>query len=88
VQQHLVCQGFLEDETRQHVCHLCLLHDEANKGDLMEQLQELALKRRAMDMLLSEQVGDATELSRRLSMFCEILLWFSTKSDIFLRHAN
>ncbi|THX03945.1 hypothetical protein D6D18_03640 [Aureobasidium pullulans] len=70
VQQHLICQGYLEVDNRQlpeHVCHICLLGREADHNTL-KKLQVLALQRRAMDLLLSQEAENAAELGKKLGM--------------------
>ncbi|THV93904.1 hypothetical protein D6D26_07996 [Aureobasidium pullulans] len=70
VQQHLICQGYLEVDNRQlpeHVCHVCLLGREADNNTL-KKLQVLALQRRAMDLLLSQEAENAAELGKKLGM--------------------
>ncbi|KAK6007076.1 hypothetical protein QM012_006084 [Aureobasidium pullulans] len=68
-QQHSICQGYLEDSRQpsQHVCHLCLFGPKIDKATRTK-LYELALERRAMDLILTGEVDNAVDLSRKLDM--------------------
>ncbi|KAG9528846.1 hypothetical protein KCU93_g3977, partial [Aureobasidium melanogenum] len=69
VQQHSICQGYLGDDRQppQHICHLCLFGSKVERATLAK-LCELALERRAIDLLLSGEVDNTVELSRKLDL--------------------
>ncbi|KAH0366637.1 hypothetical protein KCU65_g5274, partial [Aureobasidium melanogenum] len=69
VQQHSICQGYLGNDRRppQHICHFCLFGRKVDRATLAK-LCELALQRRVMDLLLSGEVDNTVELSRKLDM--------------------
>ncbi|KAH0262262.1 hypothetical protein KCU91_g13517, partial [Aureobasidium melanogenum] len=69
VQQHSICQGYLGNvrQPPQHICHLCLFGRKIDRATLAK-LCELALQRRVMDLLLSGDIDNTVELSRKLDM--------------------
>ncbi|KAG9758099.1 hypothetical protein KCU75_g11563, partial [Aureobasidium melanogenum] len=69
VQQHSICQGYLDDDRQppQHICHLCLFGGKVERATLAK-LCKLALERRAIDLLLSGEVDNTVELSRKLDL--------------------
>jgi hypothetical protein len=88
VQQHSICQGYLEghnSQPPQHVCHLCLLGRMVDRATLAR-LCELALERRTMDLLLSKEVDSAVDLSRKLGIYRR-LQPYRVDTDCVNRHA-
>ncbi|KAI5248359.1 hypothetical protein E4T42_05692, partial [Aureobasidium subglaciale] len=69
-EMHSICQGYILDDGRQppkHVCHICLLELESD-SDSLESLRDLALERRAMDLLLSREAEDTVESGTKLAI--------------------
>ncbi|KAI5262173.1 hypothetical protein E4T47_09319 [Aureobasidium subglaciale] len=69
-EMHSICQGYILDDGRQppkHVCHICLLGFESD-SDSLESLRDLALERRAMDLLLSREAEDTVESGTKLGI--------------------
>lgn len=65
-----LCEGFFESddhESSRHVCHLFCLRQKVARDTLVK-LRELALQRRIMNLLLSEEVDDTQELGEKLGM--------------------